>query len=82
MMKKIKLVKAYTGTEITVMLLKSDLEHAGIASVIRNDFQSGITAGFGGGVPSAIDLYISESDHKIAAPVIEQFVRAGKKDSM
>ena len=79
-MKKTKLVKAYTGTEITVILLKSKLENAGIASVIQNDFQSGITAGFGGGVPSAIDLYIRESDRNIAAPVIEQFELDNKKE--
>lgn len=67
-------MKAYTGTEITVMLLKSELEKAGISSIVQNDFQSGISAGFGGGVPSAIDLYISESDRDIADPVIEKFL--------
>jgi hypothetical protein len=75
MKRKTKLVKAYTGTELTVMLLKTELEKAGIASVIRNDFQSGITAGFSGGVPSAIDLYIQESDRDKATEVIEQFVQ-------
>ena len=75
MKRQTKLVKAYTGTELTAMLLKTELENAGIASVIRNDFQSGIIAGFSGGVPSAIDLYIQESDRDEATDIIEQFVQ-------
>lgn len=55
-MKKDILINAYTGTQMTVMLLKSELEKAGVVSVIQNDFQSGINAGFSGGVPSAIDF--------------------------
>ena len=73
-MKKDTLIKAYTGTEVTVMLLKSELEKTGVASVIQNDFRSGVTAGFSGGVPSAIDLYINESDRILAEPVIEAFL--------
>lgn len=75
MKRESKLVKAYTGTELTVMLLKTELEKAGIASVIRNDFQSGIRAGFSGRVPSAIDLYIQESDRDEATEVIELLVQ-------
>ena len=82
MFKKNKLIKAITGTEVTVMLLKDELEHAGIASVIQNDFQSGIIAGFSGGVPSAIDLYINDSDMNVAAGIIDQVLLASKKESI
>ena len=67
------LIRVFTGTEVLVILLKEKLEEIGIASLIKNDFQSGITVGFVSGVPSAIDLYILESDLKDAEPVINEF---------
>ena len=42
------MVRVFTGTEILVSLLKEDLENAGIAVYVRNDFQSGISVGFVG----------------------------------
>lgn len=72
------LVRVYTGTELTVNLLKGKLENIGIPSTVQNDFNSGISAGFPGGVPSAIDLFIQESDLKKAEPVISEFNRINK----
>jgi hypothetical protein len=69
------LVKVFTGSEVSVILLKGELEENGIAAIIRNEYQSGITAGFLGGVPSAIDLYINESDFKQVEPIINEFVK-------
>ena len=45
----------------------------GISALIKDDFQSGITVGFVSGVPSAIDLYIQESDLKAAEPIFDEF---------
>ena len=67
------LVRVFTGTEILVSLLKEDLENAGVAVFVRNDFQSGITVGFVGGVISAVDLYVQESDLDKANPIINEF---------
>ncbi len=48
------LIRVYTGSEITVNLLKNELEKSGISSVIQNDLNSSITAGFATGTPHTI----------------------------
>jgi hypothetical protein len=68
-----KLIRVFSGTEIPINLLKNELEQGGISAIIQNDFQSGIMAGFSGGGPSAIDLFILESDLEGAIPIIEGF---------
>ena len=69
------LVKVFTGSEVSVILLKGELEEHGVSAIVKNEYQSGITAGFLGGVPSAIDLYIKELDFKQAEPIINEFVK-------
>ncbi len=69
-----EIVKVYTGTEVTVALLKAELEKEGIVPLVRNDFASGVASGFYGGTPSAIDLYVQESDLKKAKPVLKAFM--------
>lgn len=74
------LIRIYTGTDVTVHRLKSRLEEVGISSIIQNDFKSGIAAGFsGGGVPSAIDLYIKVRDKKKAEPIIKEFRQSNQE---
>lgn len=70
-----KLIRVYTGTEVTINLLKEELAEIGISSTLQNDFKSGISAGFSGGVPSAIDLFIREIDIKKAEPIIRVFIQ-------
>jgi len=70
-----KLIRVFTGTEVLVILLKERLEEVRISALIKNDFQSGIIVGFVSGVPSAIDLYVQESDLKEAEPTINEFIR-------
>lgn len=67
------LVLIYTGTEVSVILLKAKLEEAGIAVFVKNDYHSGVIAGFTGGVPSAIDVFIQKSGLKRAKPIIGAF---------
>jgi hypothetical protein len=74
MKNKNKLIRVYTGTELTVNLLKDELEQIGISGLIQNDFNSGVVAGFSGGVPSSIDLFIQESDLTQAEPIINDFI--------
>jgi len=69
------LIRVFTGTEVLVYLLKERLEEVDISALIKDDFQSGITVGFVSGVPSAIDMYIQESDFKIAEPIINEFIQ-------
>lgn len=73
MKKENDLIRIFTGDEISVIYLKERLEEIGIGALIKNDFQSGLTVGFVGGVPSAVDLYIRESDLKEAEPIIKEF---------
>lgn len=70
------LIKVFSGTEVAVNLLKDELETFGIMAMVQNDFQSGITAGFFGGGPSAVDLFIQVTDQKEAEPVITEFLKS------
>jgi hypothetical protein len=74
MKKEHNLIRVFTGDEISAIYLKGELEKIGIPSMIRNDFQSGAVAGFGG-VPSAIDLYIQEKDLEEARPLIDEMTQ-------
>jgi hypothetical protein len=73
-----ELVRIYSGTEVSVIMLKGTLEDIGIGSVIRNGYKSGIEAGFVGGVLSAVDLFIQQSDYEKARPVISEFTARNK----
>jgi hypothetical protein len=75
---KNKLVKIYTGTEMTVLLLRDLLENIGVRSTTQDDYKSGINVGFFGGIQSAIDLFIQESDFEIAEPLIRDFIVKNK----
>jgi len=75
---KNKLIKVYTGTEVTVILLKGLLEEIGVTSTIQNHYKSGIEVGFVGGVQSAIDLFIQQSDFEKAEPLIRDFSSKNK----
>jgi hypothetical protein len=65
-----KLIKAYSGTEGLVHILKDKLEQNGILATIRND--SGDS--FFSGTPIALDLYIRQLDFKKAEPIIQKFI--------
>jgi hypothetical protein len=71
MKEKDTLIKAYSGTESLVQILKDRLEINGIIATIQND--SGDS--FFGGTPIALDLYIRQSDIKIAEPIIREFIK-------
>ena len=78
MKEKNKLIRVYTGTEVTVLLLKELLEDLGVKSTIQNNYKSGIEVGFVGGVQSAIDLFIQQSDFETAEPLIRDFITKNK----
>jgi hypothetical protein len=72
------LINVYTGTEVTVILLKGLLEEIGVTSTIQNNYKSGVEVGFVGGVQSAIDLFIQQSDFEKAEPIIRNFIARNK----
>jgi hypothetical protein len=67
------IIRVFSGTEMEVKLLKAELELIGIVGLIQNDFNSGMMAGFFGGSPSAVDLYVLESDLEKAESFIREF---------
>jgi hypothetical protein len=71
MKEKDTIVKAYSGSEGLVNILKDKLEQKGIIATIQNN--SGNS--FLGGAPIALDLYIRQNDIKTAEPVIREFVK-------
>jgi hypothetical protein len=71
MKEKDKIIKAYSGSEGLVNILKDKLEQNGIIATIRND--SGDS--FFQGTPIALDLYIRQFDLKKAEPIIQEFVK-------
>lgn len=72
---KNNLIRAFTGTEFEVILLKGELEENGISTMIKDDFTNSISAGFYGGTPSSIDLFINESDLVKAEPIIREYIQ-------
>jgi hypothetical protein len=50
--------RVYTGFETNVQYLQELYEKAGISSRVRNDFDSGLRAGFGGGLPGQVQLFV------------------------
>ncbi len=54
-----KLVKLFTGSKVLVSRIVLELEEQGIYPIVKDGFRQGIEAGFGGGVPSAIDIFVT-----------------------
>lgn len=67
------MVHVFSNTELTVTHLKNILEDNGITSLMRNDFESGNSAGFVGGTNTSVDLYVQKVDEEKAKPIIEEF---------
>ncbi len=68
------MVRIFSGTETLVNLLKIILDDNQIPSVVKNNFQSGLIAGFGTNTEYAIELYIQEKDSQEAQPIVEKFI--------
>lgn len=75
MSSKNRMVLIFTGSVIIIERIKTELEQNGIFSIAKDGFRQGIEAGFGGGVPSAIDIYVIESDEKKAKEIVHILVK-------
>lgn len=69
-----KLHKAFTGSEISVVLLQGELEANGIPSSTRYGTNSLVNPIYGG-APTELDLFINESDLEKATPIILEYIR-------
>jgi hypothetical protein len=68
-----KHIRFFTGSLIEIQRLQIDMDDQGIPSMIKNNFQSGVNAGFYGGSPSQTQLFIFEEDREKALPILEVF---------
>ncbi|AXT59054.1 DUF2007 domain-containing protein [Aquimarina sp. AD10] len=64
--------RVYTGSLITIQFLQNMLQDSGINSVTRDDMKSGMMAGFGGGIPDHVQLFVKKTDTQEALPIIEK----------
>jgi hypothetical protein len=64
------IIRIHSDTEININLLQDELAQAGIPSIIKNEFQSAMMAGFGA-FPNAVDLYVNTTDFERASIVIQ-----------
>ena len=71
-------IKLFTGSLPTVLILQAKLSDIGIPSRIKDDFQSGVIAGFGGGASTSVELFINESNLEKAIPIVEEFIKNEK----
>jgi len=67
------IVRIYTDTELTVSHLKNVLADNGIESMIKNDFESGVSAGFVAGTTTSVDLYVFNKDEQKAQAIVAKF---------
>ncbi len=68
-----KHVRLFTGSLIEIQRLQLDLDDHEIPSMVKNNFQSGLRAGFYGGSPSQVELFIYEEDMEKAEGILEAF---------
>jgi hypothetical protein len=64
------IIRIHSDTEININLLQDELANVGIPSIIKNEFQSAIMAGFGAN-PNAVDLYVNATDFEKASKIIQ-----------
>lgn len=73
-----KLVRVFAGSEITVNLLKYELEQEGIATTVNNEYEISNFQGFSTGTPYSVDLYIMDTDMEKADPIVKEFLKINK----
>ncbi|MDR6300389.1 putative signal transducing protein [Mesonia maritima] len=61
----------YTGSEVNIQYLQSILKKASIHSIVKNNFESGLRAGFGGGLPGQVQLLVERSHLEEAQKIVE-----------
>ena len=67
-------IRILSADQITINLAQAELAKHGIGARIQNDFESGVMAGFMGGIPTAIDLYVLEEDAEAALRIIGELM--------
>lgn len=63
--------RVYTGSEVNVQYLEDLLQQENIGTRVRNDFDSGLRAGFGGGLPGQVQLFVLSEQFEQAITIVE-----------
>ncbi|WBL23263.1 putative signal transducing protein [Zunongwangia sp. HRR-M8] len=63
--------RVYTGSEVNVQYLQELFKKSGISNRVRNDMESGLRAGFGGGIPGQVQLFVIKSHYNEAAAIVK-----------
>ena len=61
--------RVYTGPDTNVQFLQDLFNKEKISSRVRNDFDSGLRAGFGGGLPGQVQLFVLNEDYPKAEKI-------------
>lgn len=64
--------RLYTGSEVNVKYLQGLLEEKKIVTRVRNEFESGLRGGFGGGLPGHVQLFVGSEGYPEAKKIVEQ----------
>ena len=75
---KNNLTRVFAGSELTVNLLKYELEKAGILTNVINEYEQSNFRGFSTGTPYSVDLYIMDTDLEKAEPIVKEFMKINK----
>ena len=63
--------RVYTGSEVNVQYLEDLLQQEDIGTRVRNDFDSGLRAGFGGGLPGQVQLFVLSEQYEKAKAIVD-----------
>jgi len=72
--------RVYTGSDTNVQYLQELFDKAGISSRVRNDFDSGLRAGFGGGLPGQVQLFVVKNHYDEALKIAKTTFPKDYKD--
>ena len=75
MLPKSSYERIYTGSFINVQYLQQLLKDRKISSVTRDDFESGLRGGFGGGLPNQVQLFVEKKDVLMSKALIEKSLK-------
>ncbi|HET8838126.1 MAG TPA: DUF2007 domain-containing protein [Flavobacteriaceae bacterium] len=70
----------YVGFEVNVQHLQSVLEESGIDSRIKNDYQSGLRAGFAAELQGQAQLMVDIEDYAAAKRIAEETFPADEEE--
>jgi hypothetical protein len=71
------MVRVYSDSEIIINMLRGELAKVGIPSLVKNEFQSGVMAGFGAS-PNAVDIYVNAADTEAALSLMKDLNLRGQ----